>query len=95
MLLSPGICFDTYIIYQNYKTTNNIIIQDTIKNLPYLSRGNAINATITTKNINVCTKNPFVVGQPAEDAIVIIEPNSDWVSSYVLGFAIRKNTKAL
>ena len=61
----------------------------------YLSRGNAINASITIKNTPVCIKKPFVVGQPDEDAICINWPKTDCVSLYVSGFATRKNTKAL
>jgi hypothetical protein len=61
----------------------------------YLSRGKAINATITTKNNAVCIKNPFVVGHPTEDAICTNLPKTICVNLYVSGFAIKKNTNAL
>lgn len=61
----------------------------------YLSLGNIIKANMTMKNRNVCKKNPFTVGQPPEDAIVMKEPKICCINLNVSGFATRKKTKVL
>lgn len=47
------------------------------------------------KNRKVCKKNPFTVGQPPDEAIVINEPKICCINLNVSGFATRKKTKVL